>query len=208
MKVRKVLLNAAFFIFLISAAFSQEQKTKSFFDRKFDDEFSLQSSFSFSGAYNLTSVQNYPCAKVSVDLVEAWFGRLGVASVLGFSFGMLPDSTELITAQLICPGLNASWDIGSGLYASLGINLLHTWYVFSEEPTAAGQSTTATTTLRSYGFSIPLKVRYAITRQFSVLAEYTLSAHPWIPASTTNESDWIAENTLSAGVSFSIPHTF
>ncbi len=234
MKVPKILLNAAFFILLFNPLFSQEKTTESasadanvipaednslpssdkfskktsFFERKYNDEFRLQTNVDFQGAFNFTGIANYPLAKISVDMVEAWFNRLGVGSSIAFDFGLPLDNTNIVIAQLFCPGVTVSWDIGSGLYATTGISLQHTWYVITEEVDAAGVDTKTVTTVRTYGFSIPLKLRYAITKQFGVTAEYTFSAHPWIPASSMEDSSWLIENTLSAGVSLSFPHNF
>lgn len=194
------------------------------FRRKFDNEFQLQTNFSLSGGYNFTSRENYPFAKLNVDIVEAWFGRLGVGSVAGITFGFNPEKTNVLITQMICPGLNFSWDLGLGIYVSAGVNMLCTWHYFRESKTtesftvsssggnAVLQKTLSTaetaTTLRSYGFSVPIRIRYTFNRLIAFYGEYNFSAYPWISVSTIKSPDWIFENTLNAGISFSIPMRF
>lgn len=212
--------TAFFFIIIVFAlpAFSQDSKKSDFFfKRKFDSEFYLQSTYSVGGGYNFTGYKNYPLAKLNIDIVEAWFGRLGVSSVIGATFGLSPAEPNVLISQLVCPGVNVSWDIGLGLSASLGINMLHNWHYFKENTTIdtatlSGSTLKRTkseiqtaTTLRSYGLSVPVRIRYAFTRNISAYAEYVFSAHPWIKDSNEKNRNWIVENTLTAGVSFSVP---
>lgn len=194
------------------------------FRRKFDNEFYLQTNFSLSGGYNFTSRENYPFAKLNVDIVEAWFGRLGVGSVAGITFGFNPEKTNILITQMICPGLNFSWDLGLGIYVSAGVNMLCTWHYFRETKTTesftvstsggnavlqkTASTTENTTTLRSYGLSVPIRFRYAFNRHIALYGEYNFSAYPWISVSTAKSPDWIFENTLNAGISFSIPIRF
>ena len=222
MKISKIIISTLFLL-LLAPAFSQEQEEnqdqiqnqkqgqiqkKYFFSKKFSDEFRLQTNVEISPAYNFTKISNYPMAKMNIDIVEAWFNRLGVSSIIGFTFGLPNGNESLIIPQLFCPGITFSYEIGSGLSATTGISLQHTWFVLTENADTAGLETKNVTTIRTYGFSIPVKIRYAFSRRFSAIAEYTFSAHPWIPASKIKESSWMVENALSAGLSISFPHNF
>ncbi len=213
--------KTAFFftiIFFALPAFSQNSKKPDFFfKRKFDSDFYLQSNYSVGGGYNFTGYKNYPLVKLNIDIVEAWFGRLGISSVIGATFGLSPAEPNVLISQLVCPGVNVSWDFGLGLSASLGINLLHNWHHFKENTaidsvTFSGSTLKRTkgnvqteTTLRSYGLSVPVRIRYAFTRNISAYAEYAFSAHPWLKDSDEKNGNWIVENTLTAGVTFSVP---
>ena len=204
------------------------QEKKSIFTalpRRIESDFYLTSNFSGAFGFNFTTLDsgngygatNYPYLKLNIDLMEAWFNRLGVASVLGFNIGFDPNHYSTIICQLICPGLNFSWDFGAGLYLSAGINLLHTWYYYSETETFApktisggiltdGESVSysVVSTIRSYGVSIPVKLRYAFSTHFTIFGEYIFAFHP----STPSDNRWIVENTFDAGVSFSLPVNF
>ena len=181
---------------------------KNFFSKKFSEDFRLQTNVDISPAYNFAKLSNYPMAKMNIDIVEAWFDRIGVSSVIGFTFGLPNGDESLVIPQLFCPGITFSSDIGSGLSDTTGMSIQHTWFVLTENAETAGSETKNVTTIRTYGFSIPVKIRYAFSRRFSAIAEYTFSAHPWIPGSNIQNSSWTVENALSAGLSISFPHNF
>ena len=229
MNRKKLLALPVYFLLLLNMFFAQENKTpeanisseqqKTIFNiipRKIDKEFYLTSNFSAAFGFNFTNTANYPFLKLNIDIMEAWFDRLGVSSVLGFDIGFDPKNYSAIITQLICPGVNFSWDFGAGIYASVGLNLLHTWYYDTETTTlykktvsggvlseTESQQTTFST-VRSYGASIPVKIRYAFSKNFTIYGEYIFAFHPWIPG----EKQWVIENTLNAGLSFTLPVAF
>ncbi len=196
---------------------NEAEKSEIFFKRKFDDEFFLQANFTLAGGFNFTQFKNYPLVKLDVDIVEAWFGRLGVSSVIGATFGFEPKDSSVLISQLTSPCILFSWDFGLGLYAGAGIGMTTSWHYFKQQTETESVSLSgtnvarrtekiaATTTLRSYGISVPVKVRFALNRYVSIYSEYTFSAYPWISVSAAKSPDWILANTMTAGISASIP---